>query len=149
MYFNDYEPKKANFRSSRGDIINKHDKVERFGYIPFAKRVMQMEQAGLNLLNIRAEMCDFKPEDAINWDADFRRLNDFDRFQQEEMAKSVAEKYEKMQKLFAQQEMIKSLTEAGYSITSAEEMAKRSGVNDEKQVENTKASMKSDENQAS
>lgn len=143
MFFNDFEPKKANSRISHADSINKHDKVERFGYIPFAKRVIQMEQAGLNLLNIRAEMCDFKPDDALNWDKDFRLLNDFDKFQQEEMAKQVAEKYEKMQKLLAQNEMIRQLTEAGYSIESAEEKAKRSDAIDSKHEMN-KASVKSD-----
>lgn len=131
MFYRDFEPAKANNRRSRADIINKHDKVERFGYIPFAKRVVQMEQAGINLLNIRAEMCDFKPDDVIDWSKDFRLLDDFDKFQQEEMAKQVADKYAKMQNLLQQQQMIKSLTEQGYSVLSAEEMAKRSAAKNE------------------
>lgn len=139
MFFRDFEFSSKLCRKVSGEKLAKHDKVERYGYIPFAKRVIQMEQAGLNLLNIRAEMCDFKPDDAIDWQKDFRRLDDFDRFQQEEMAKAVAEKYQKMLALQEQNAMIQHLTEQGYSVQSAEEVAAKL-KNDEADEQNSQGS---------
>lgn len=129
MFFPDFNPTKQ-LRKSRPEVNSGHDKVERYGYIPFAKRVQQMEQAGINLLTIRAEMCDFRPEDNVDWEKDFRRLNDFDKFQAIEMQKQVEEKYQKLIQLQQQNAMVKQLTELGYSVKSAEEIAKETAAND-------------------
>lgn len=120
MYFASFSPKKCAIPKARKpEVIAPFDKVERYGYVPFAERVQKMEQAGLNLMLIRAEMCDFKPDDALDFDRNFSRTSDFDKFQMDMMQKEVSEKYAKLNDLILQQKMINSLREQGYNITEA------------------------------
>lgn len=124
MYFPDFNPKKCQSAKLRHpEVIAPLDKVERYGYVPFAERVQKMEQAGLNLLLIRAEMCDFKSDDAIDFDRDFHRTSDFDRFQLDEMQKEISERYSKLNDLIVKQKMIQSLREQGYTVSEATDLA--------------------------
>ena len=120
MYFASFSPKKTAIPKLRNpEVIAPFDKVERYGYVPFSERVQKMEQAGLNLMLIRAEMCDFKPDEALDFDRDFSRTSDFDKFQMDMMQKEVSEKYAKLNDLLVKQQMINSLREQGYTITEA------------------------------
>lgn len=140
MYFASFSPKKnAVPKARKPEIIAPLDKVERYGYIPFAERVQKMEQAGLNLMLIRAEMCDFKPDDALDFNRDFSRTSDFDKFQLDMMQKEVSEKYAKLNDLMLQQKMINSLREQGYTITEATNIANNE-INAKKVAENDSTS---------
>lgn len=131
MFFASYEPKDCSIPKLRNpEKIAPMSKVVRYGYVPFSKRVQEMEKAGINLLTIRAEMCDFKPDEPIDFDRDFSRYTDMDRFQIQKMQEEIAEKYSKLNEIIGEQKFIEMLRAKGYTVEEAKEVLKASDDND-------------------